>query len=86
MMRIFWWTYIIVLMVGAFCWRSAHAYDATFNFTQQYPELVAGWKIKAGPTKSGPYPHVIDCKKPPANTDGTFDCPAQASRQTLSTR
>ena len=56
-------------------WASiACAYDATFNFTQQYPELVAGWKIKAGPTKTGPYPHVIDCKKPAPNADGSYDC------------
>lgn len=52
----------------------AFAYDATFNFSQQYPELVAGWKIKAGPTKGGPYPYVLDCHKPVANADGTFDC------------
>lgn len=52
----------------------AFAYDATFNFSQQYPELVAGWKIKAGPTKGGPYPYVIDCHKPAANADGTIDC------------
>lgn len=52
----------------------AYAYDATFNFTQQYPELVSGWKIKAGPTKGGPYPYIIDCKKPAANADGSFDC------------
>lgn len=65
---------IICLLVTAMFAVQAFAYDATFNFSQQYPELVAGWKIKAGPTKSGPYPYVIDCKKPAAKTDGTFDC------------
>lgn len=52
----------------------AMAYDATFNFSQQYPELVAGWKIKAGPTKGGPYPYVLDCKKPAPLADGSIDC------------
>lgn len=50
------------------------AYDAVFTFTQSTPELVAGWKIKAGPTKGGPYPYVVDCKKPVANPDGSYDC------------
>lgn len=61
---------IIILLSTSF----AYAYDATFNFTQQYPELVAGWKIKAGPTKGGPYPIVIDCKKPAPNVDKSYDC------------
>lgn len=52
----------------------ASAYDATFNFSQSYPELVAGFKAKAGGVKGGPYPTVIDCKKPTQKTDGTFDC------------
>lgn len=65
---------ILAIAITVLLAVKAFAYDATFNFTQQYPELVAGWKIKAGPTKGGPYPHVIDCKKPAANSDGSYDC------------
>jgi hypothetical protein len=64
----------IVLLSILFLASTAFAYDATFTFNQQYPELVAGWKIKAGPTKTGPYPHIIDCRKPAPNTDGTYSC------------
>ena len=53
---------------------TAFAYDATFNFKQQVPELVGGWYIKAGPTKGGPYANVQDCGKPVMKADSTYDC------------
>ena len=65
---------LIAVAVLLFTTSSAFAYDATFNFTQQYPELVAGWKIKAGQTKGGPYTRTVDCKKPSVKADGTIDC------------
>ena len=65
---------LIAVAVLLFAVSSAFAYDATFNFSQQYPELVSGWRAKAGPTKGGPYTRTVDCKKPAAKTDGTFDC------------
>lgn len=65
---------LILLLIILLSTSFAYAYDATFNFTQQYPELVNGWKIKAGPTRGGPYPIIIDCKKPTPKTDGSYDC------------
>ena len=50
------------------------AYDVTFNFEQTYPELVSGWKIKASPTKGGPYTLIQDCAKTAIRSDKTFDC------------
>ena len=47
----------------------AFAYDTGINFKQQYPELIAGWYIDAGPTKGGPYPNVTDCAKTPIKAD-----------------
>lgn len=52
----------------------AMAYDVTANFSQDKPELIAGFYLKAGPTKGGPYPNVTDCGKPAAKADGTYDC------------
>ena len=40
---------------------AALPYDATYNFTQPSPELVSGFKAKAGPTKGGPYTVTVDC-------------------------
>jgi len=54
--------------------NTAFAYDATVNYKQQYPELVAGWYVKAGPTKGGPYGNVTDCGKVPIKADSTYDC------------
>lgn len=54
----------------------SYAYDTGFNFKQQYPELISGWYIDAGPTKGGPYPNTTDCVKTPIKSDGTFDCKA----------
>jgi hypothetical protein len=71
---LFWFGLFCLIFSSIISARLVLAYDATFNFSQQYPELVAGWKIKAGPTKGGPYPHVIDCKKPVPLADGTYDC------------
>lgn len=68
------------LWLGMFCTLffaivcSAGAYDVTGNFSQDKPELVAGWFLKAGPTKGGPYPNVTDCGKPTPRADGTYDC------------
>lgn len=59
-----------VILVAA----AAHAYDATYTFTQPSPELVSGWKTKAGPTPGGPYPSVVDCKKPAMRADNTYEC------------
>lgn len=53
---------------------AAHAYDATYNFTQPSPELVSGFRAKAGPTKGGPYTVTVDCKKPTLKADNTYDC------------
>lgn len=63
-------TVLSVIMVAA----AAHAYDTTYNFTQPSPELVSGFRAKAGATKGGPYIITVDCKKPPLKADGTYDC------------
>jgi hypothetical protein len=56
---------------------SSAAYDATGNFSQAQPELVAGWLLKGGSVKGGPYPSITDCGKPAPKTDGTYDCVAK---------
>jgi hypothetical protein len=65
-------------LLGILCFllmtSSALAYDASVNFKQQLPELVAGWYVKAGPTKGGPYANVQDCGKPVMKADSTYDC------------
>ena len=68
-MKKFLWILLVLLLPA-----HVFAYDATFNFSQTTPELVAGWKIKAGPTKGGPYPTVVDCGKPAPLADGTYNC------------
>lgn len=60
----------IILLSASF----ANAYDAIYNFTQPFPELVSGFKAKAGATEGGPYTIIVDCKKPPLKDDGTYDC------------
>lgn len=66
---------ILYSIVGLLLFVSTvFAYDATFNFKQQVPELVGGWYIKAGPTKGGPYANVQDCGKPVMKADSTYDC------------
>lgn len=62
---------LVMLFVSV---NMAFAYDATFNFKQQVPELIGGWYIKAGPTKGGPYANVQDCGKPTVKADSTYDC------------
>ena len=62
----------VVFCVALHC--NAWAYDATYNFTQPSPELVSGFRAKAGATKGGPYIITVDCKKPPLKADGTYDC------------
>ena len=54
--------------------NQAMAYDATFNFSHPMPSVVSGFRIKAGGAKGGPYPTVIQCGKPAAKSDGTYDC------------
>lgn len=68
-MRKFLWLLLLLFLPA-----QLFAYDATFNFQQTTPELVSGWKIKAGPTKGGPYPTVVDCGKPAPLADGTYSC------------
>lgn len=53
---------------------NAFAYDATFNFSHPSPSVVAGFRIKVGAVKGGPYPTIIQCGKPSAKPDGTYDC------------
>lgn len=69
---------IIYLVMTAFIAMVSvsYAYDTGFNFKQQYPELISGWYIDAGPTKGGPYPNTTDCTKTAIKADGTFDCKA----------
>lgn len=67
------WLAIISAMFLAITSKAA-AYDATYTFTQPSPELVAGFKAKAGSSKGGPYTITVDCKKPPLKADGTYDC------------
>jgi hypothetical protein len=64
---------MVLLAIGV----NAFAYDATGNFSQAQPELVAGWLLKGGSVKGGPYPSVTDCGKPAPKTDGTYDCVAK---------
>lgn len=66
--------FLLFALASVFFVSSAYAYDATFNFSQDKAELVSGFKVKAGGVKGGPYPTVIQCGKPTAKTDGTYDC------------
>lgn len=65
---------LISLCAMFFTVSTAFAYDATVNYKQQYPELVAGWYVKASPTKGGPYSNVTDCGKVPLKSDSSYDC------------
>ena len=56
---------------------TAFAYDATFNFSHSAPQLVQSFRIKYGSAKGGPYTGVIQCGKPTAKADGTYDCVGQ---------
>jgi hypothetical protein len=64
----------LVAMILAAWVSQSMAYDITANFSQDKPELVSGFYLKAGPTKGGPYPNITDCGKPTAKADGTYDC------------
>lgn len=66
--------FLVAAALGVFVAQTALAYDANFNFSHSAPEVVAGFRIKIGPTKGGPYPTVIQCGKPAAKKDGTYDC------------
>jgi hypothetical protein len=67
--------YLMALAMTLVMWAGvAQAYDATYNFTQANPEIISGFKAKAGPTKGGPYPVTFDCKKPALKADSTYDC------------
>lgn len=65
---------VTLLLVISLVSSTVFAYDIGFNFEQAYPELVSGWKIKASPTKGGPYTLIQDCAKTAIKSDKTFDC------------
>jgi hypothetical protein len=52
----------------------AMAYDYTFNFSHKTPADMAGFRIKYGTAKGGPYPNTIQCGKPTLKADQTMDC------------
>ena len=54
----------------------ASAFDYTFTFTHTMPAEMAGYRVKYGAVKGGPYTGgVVDCGKPAVKSDGTMDCP-----------
>jgi hypothetical protein len=66
--------YILALLTLTLMASMAHAYDVSMVITHENYTWTAGYRVKYGNTKGGPYPTVIECGKPTRDADNNIPC------------